>query len=164
MRLQPVEETFRVPESLQATTLSNTLSATTGQLRQPSPTAAQRQAAVRSAIAEVIDEFNRLDDFDLALHKAPLGTAPELFAKHEAVLVNQARVSIAIADGVMLAAAAVFLDERALDKLKARRDEWHAALEWKHEDYADSPEFMDLLKSAVEEYEAGNGEEGGFGP
>ncbi len=123
--------------------------------------------AERARWAQLLEDFGNgfdsLDAFDSSLHGVSLGFSKEMFAEFEALLQETACRYVAAADALMRGAEDAGVPARSYRNLKQRRDEWHAAIAWTDEDYPASPEFMDLLKDAVEEYEAGETEEGGFG-
>jgi|AP95_1055475.scaffolds.fasta_scaffold186276_2 hypothetical protein len=118
---------------------------------------------VRQALEDFVRSFESLDAFDTALHSAPIGFPRAAFEECETLLREQARIAVDAADALMRIAEDSGVPASTYTDLKQRRDEWHSAITWTDEDYASSPEFMGLFQDAVEEYEAGDTEEGGFG-
>ena len=151
-----------LPTRVETWAVNVAFSAANGMLREPGSVTA-RQAVARETVARLLSAFDALDEFDVALHSAGARLSATEFAQGDAMLEAQARVNIAAADGAMEAAEAVGLGEAGYSALKARRDEWHIALEWTDADYANSVAFGRLLSDAVDEHEAGKTVEGGFG-
>ena len=114
---------------------------------------------VRQALEDFVRSFESLDAFDTA----PIDFPRAAFEECETLLREQARIAVDAADALMRIAEDSGVPASTYTDLKQRRDEWHSAITWTDEDYASSPEFMGLFQDAVEEYEAGDTEEGGFG-
>jgi hypothetical protein len=151
-----------LPTRVETWALKLAFSATNGLLRERG-SVTTRRAVARETVSQLLSAFDALDEFDTSLHSAGRELSAAEFAQGDAMLEAQARVNIAAADGAMEAAEAVGLTEADCATLKARRDEWHIALEWTDEDYATSTVFRRLLNEAIEEHEAGETVEGGFG-
>ena len=119
---------------------------------------------VAPLIADLSDSSDRLDAADIAIHGAVISQDEEMFEHLESSLKLIARHLVDIADRVIQVAKKADMPGHAYEGLAERARGWYLALEWTHEHYANSEVFQKMTLDAINEYESGAVEEGGFGP
>ena len=119
---------------------------------------------VEPLIADLVASFERLDAADITIHGAAISQNEATFEHLEASLKLIARYLVDIAGRLIVVAKRADMPEDTYSALAEQANDWSLALDWTHEDYAKSEVFQRITADAMDDYEAGAVEEGGFGP